>query len=348
MTRRCAAIVASAAWWMAALACSNRSSTSRVAPEVSGLAAIPASAEVVIVADVPRIANAPLVERALGQLLTRDAALASRWDEFAKSCALEAKQFSQLTLAIGPAAGPKPGTGPVLIVATGRLVETEFAACVRAMVGKGGGSLTAKPVADNRTLYEAKQGNRTMYFAFGRADTVVLGASEPYVTEALGAGKKLSANSDMAKLLGLVNQGMPLWAVGKVDPRVRDGLVKVTGGAVSSGPQAIVAALDVRAGVALELGAVMANRNDAKVLESFAKAQLGVLGMAAQVKSLGQVVSKVQIATDPAPDASIVRFSAKLNPEDVNHLISALDVGGGSAQISPPQSLNSGSGSAGQ
>ena len=63
----------------------------------------------------------------------------------------------------------------MLVVATGQLVETDFAACVRQLVGKGGGTLTAKSAEGNKTLYEAKDGNRVMSFAFGRADTVVLG-----------------------------------------------------------------------------------------------------------------------------------------------------------------------------
>ena len=77
-------------------------------------------------------------------------------------------------LAIGPQAGnQQTGTGPVLMVATGKIAETELAACVRGMVGQGGGDVTAKTVAGH-TLYVAKDGNRTMYFAFGRPDTVLL------------------------------------------------------------------------------------------------------------------------------------------------------------------------------
>lgn len=347
MTLRPAAILVSAALGIAGLACSNKQSAPRVAPEVSGLAAVPASAEVVIVADVSRIINAPLVARAFELLLARDPALASRWDELRKSCSLDGKQFSHVTLATGPASGGQPGTGPVLIVATGRLVETEFAACVRAMVGKGGGALTAKPVATNRTLYEAKQGGRAMYFAFGRADTVVMGANEAFVMEALGTGKKVLDNGDMAAWSGLANQRAPLWAIGKVNPRVGEGLAKVMGGA-SGGPQGMFASLDLAAGAAFEVGAVMATEKDAKMLETFAKTQLGLLAMAAQAKSLGAVVSKFQISTGRPGQPPIVRFAASLDPDDVNQLISALDAGGGSAQISPPQAPSSGSGSAGQ
>lgn len=345
------ALIIGAACGLASVACSNESSKTRVAPEVSGLAAVPASAEVVIVADLRRIMNAPLVTRAFEQLLARDPALAARWAELRDRCKLDAKQLSHVSLAIGPHAQPQPGTGPVLIVASGRLVEAEFAACVRAMVGKGGGSLTAKPIAPNNTLYVAKQGNHVMYFAFGRADTVILGATESFVVEAVGAGKKILDHRDMAQWIGLADQRAPMWAVGKVDVRVRDGLIKVMAGSLSSGPRAFFASFDpTGGGAAAELGAVMASGADAKALESFAKIQLSALGMAAQAKSLGSIVSKVQIsATCPAgpSECATVRFAAKLGAEEVNQLISALDGGGGSAQISPPQTPTSGSGSAG-
>jgi len=344
-------LVACAACWTASVSCSNQSPKAHVAAEVTGLAAVPASAEVVIVADVPRIVHAPLVQRAFEQLLAADRLLAERWAELRDRCKLDVSQFSHVTLAIGPHTDPKPGTGPVLIAATGRLVETEFSACVRAMVGKGGGTLTAKSIANTKTLYEAKQGSRVMFFAFGRADTVILSASESLVIDALGSGKKVLDNRDMAAWMGLANQRAPLWAVGKVDPRVRDGLVKVMAGSVSGGPQAFIASFDPTAGAAAELGAIMASAADAKSLESFAKTQLAVLGMAAQVRALGSIVNKIQISTDcpqgQASECKMVRLGAKLDPGDVNQLISALDGGGGSAQISPPQTQRSGSGSAG-
>ena len=90
------------------------------------------------------------------------------------------------------------------------------------------------------TGYQAKDGNRTMYFAFGAPDTVVLGSNEGYVTEALGAGKKAADNADLMKWIALADQKAPLWAAGRVDDRVRAGLVKVTGGQLKAGPSAMV------------------------------------------------------------------------------------------------------------
>ncbi|MEO8550874.1 MAG: hypothetical protein ABI678_12900, partial [Kofleriaceae bacterium] len=128
-------------------------------------------------------------------------------------------------------------------------------------------------------------------------------------------------------------------AAGRVDPRVREGLVKTTNGAVSAGPQAMVVSIDPTKGAKISLGAVMANPADAKALESFAKTQLAALAMAAQAKSLGRIVNEVKIAAD----ASVLRIDATLDSDEVNQLISALDGGGGSAQSAPPPAGSNGS-----
>jgi hypothetical protein len=310
----------------------------KAAPEVSGLAAVPASAQAVVVADVARVADSPLVGRAVDQLLLRDPDLSQRWQKLTETCKLDAAKLKNIVLAIGPHEGQGPGTGPVLMVVTGQLVESELASCVRSMVGQGGGTLTAKDLA-GRTLYQAKDGNRTMYFAFGKPDTVVLGSNEAYVTEALGTGKKASENPELTGWMKLVDAKDPLWAVGRVDERVRSGLVKLTSGQLSAGPVAMVVSANPTTGLSLEVGAVMANDKDAKTLESFAKTQLGLMAMAAQAKSLGRVVDKITISADK----SVVHFKAALGPDEVNLLISALDGGGVTAQDSPPAT---GSGSA--
>ncbi len=310
-------------------------------PELTGLAAVPASAEAVIAADVPRVLGSPLVERAVDTLLARDADLAARWQKLHDTCKVDASQLRHVVLAIGPHAGPQPGTGPVLMVATGKLSETELATCVRDMVGRGGGSLTVKE-AGGRTLYEAKDGNRTMYFAFSRPDTVVLGSSEEYVVEALGPGKKALDNPELKRWLDLADQRLPVWGAGKVDERVRTGMVRATGGEVKVGPTAVALSADPTSGVKLELAAVMANTQDAKALESFANTQRGLLGYAAQAKHLGKMVDKLAIQAD----RDVVRFRIELTIDDVNELISALDAKGSAAQDSPPaQGSGSGSGS---
>lgn len=300
-------------------------------PEVSGLAAVPATAEVVIAADVPRLAGSALVSRALDQLLAHDPDLASRWQKLRDGCKIDPSQIQHVVLAIGPHEGTQPGTGPVLLVATGKLAETELATCVRGLVGQGGGSLNVKDVS-GRSLYEAKDGNRVVYFAFGRADTVVLGSSEAFVRDAVGTGQKVLDNPDMKQLIDQADQKAPVWAAGKVDPRVSAGLVRVTQNQLSAGPTAMVLAFDPTNGAKGSLGVVMANPKDAKTLESFANTQKALLGYAAQAKGLGPIVDKVAIHAD----GPVVRLSVDLGIVDVNQLVSALDGKGSAAQDSPP------------
>ena len=301
-------------------------------PEVTGLAAVPASAEVVIGADVPRIASSQLVARAVDQLLERDPELAARWKKLHDGCKLDPSQIEHVVLAIGPHTGDKPGTGPVLLVATGKLSETELATCVRNMVGQGSGSVVAQDW-NGRTLYEAKEGNRLMYFAFSAPDTVVMGSNEQFVHEALTTpGKKALDNPDLKRWIELADQKAPLWAAGKVDDRVKQGLVRVTAGQISAGPTAIAMSGDLAKGIKLDMTLVMANPADAKALESFVKAQQGLLGYAAQAKGMGKAVDAIQVSSS----GDTLKFHAELSTEDLNRLVSALDGGGSAAQDSPP------------
>jgi len=302
------------------------------APALQGLAAVPASAEVVVVADVPRVIDAPLVQRAVDQLLAHDPDLATRWQKLHDTCKLDVGQLSHITLALGPHPGPQPGTGPVLLVATGKLSETELATCVRNMVGQGSGSVVAQDW-NGRTLYEAKEGNRLMYFAFSAPDTVVMGSNEQFVHEALTTpGKKALDNPDLKRWIELADQKAPLWAAGKVDDRVKQGLVRVTAGQISAGPTAIAMSGDLAKGIKLDMTLVMANPTDAKALESFVKAQQGLLGYAAQAKGMGKAVDAIQVSSS----GDTLKLHAELSTEDLNRLVSALDGGGSAAQDSPP------------
>src|SRR5690349_10318261 len=72
------------------------------AAQVAGLAAVPASAEVVISADVPRVVDSPLVSRAVDQLMLRDPDLADRWQKLHDTCKLDATKLQHVLIAIGP------------------------------------------------------------------------------------------------------------------------------------------------------------------------------------------------------------------------------------------------------
>jgi hypothetical protein len=300
-------------------------------PEITGLAVVPASAEAVLGADDAKLAASPVIDRAVEQLLLRNSGLAERWARVKDDCKIDlAKQVKRVMLAIGPSP-QAAGTGPVIMVVIGAIPEADLKDCVSKLVGGGGGTVTGKLVG-GRTLYLAKDGNRAMYFAYGKPDTVVLGASEAYVTEALGSGKKASDNPDLTHWLTLVNQNSSLWAVGRTDARVRDGLVRITQGKLSAGPVAYAATAELSEGASLALDAVMAKPEDAKELESFARQELALLTAAAQWKSLGAVVGKVTLAVDK----EILHFRAPLSVDDLNQLLSALDGGSTPAQDSPP------------
>ena len=315
-------------------ACGKKAADSNnPSPEVTGLAAVPASAQVLIAVDVTKLQDSALVARAVDQLLMRDPVLATKWGEVQASCKLDlGKQLKRVMLALGPPPqGAATGTGPVLMVANGTIAEPDLANCIRTMVGKGGGALTVKTVG-GRSLYQVKDGNRTMFFAFGRADTIILGTSEPWVLDALGTGPKAMDNPEIKTLLPLVDQNAPIWALGKVDERVRQGLVGASGGRLKTGPSAIVATLDPTDGARINLGAVMSSAEDAKALESFANTELKVVAMVAQMKSLGPLVAKVAVTAE----GTVVRFRAPLTVEDVNQLLSVLDEKPASEQGSPP------------
>jgi hypothetical protein len=321
--------------------CGKKQASSGPAPELTGLAVIPSSVEVVVGADIAKLTDSPVIDRAIEQVLMRDAVLSERWQRLKDECKIDlGKQIKRVMLALGPSPpGPAPGTGPVLMVAVGSLPETELQQCVTKLVGAGGGSLTGKPVA-GRTLYLAKDGNRAMYFAYTRPDTVVLSADEAYLTEALGAGKKAPDNPDLTAWRKLVNQSAPLWAVGRTDPRVRDGLVKVSGGQISAGPVAFALSADLADGAKLQLSAVMNQPDQAKALESYVKSELALLTAAAQLKSLGSVVGKVVVTAD----ANIVQFRAALTVDDLNHVLAALDDSSTSPQNRAPPQPSPGSG----
>lgn len=309
-------------------------------PELTGLASVPATAEAVLGADVAKLAGSPVIDRAVDQLLRRNPGLSERWQHLEGGCKIDlGKQIRRVMLALGPHSGPDPGTGPVIMVVVGSIAEADLKDCVAKLVGGGGGTVTGKAVF-GRTLYLAKDGNRTMYFAYSRPDTIVLGSSEAYVTEALGAGKKAPDNPDLTRWLALVNQRSAVWAVGRTDARVRDGLVQLTQGKLTGGPTAYTAMADLSGGANLQLGVVMSKPEDASNLKSYVKGELALLTAAAQWKSLGSVVGKITVTVDH----DVVHLRAPFTVEDLNQLLSALDGGTPPAQDSAPPTPGSGSG----
>lgn len=301
-------------------------------PEVTGLAAVPATAQAVIGVDVAKLAASPIVTRMAEQLLLRDPSLAESWAHVTEACKIDLlKQVKHVVLALGPSPNAAAGSGAVLAVATGTLSEPDVATCVRTMVGKGGGSLTVKNVA-GRSLYQVKDGNRAVHFGFGRPDTIVLGTDEAWVIEGLSVNKKVLDNPEMATWFKHVDQYGPVFAVGRVDERVGKGLVAASGGKLTKAAQAFFASLDLTSGAKVLLGVVMPDADAAKQLESFANTELKVLTMVAQFKSLGSIAQKLQTTTEN----NVLRFTAQLTMDEVNQLLSVLDEKPAPEQVTPP------------
>jgi len=289
----------------------------RAAPELAGLAAVPYGARVVVGADPRRLRSSRVVLRAIDEMLARDPDLGTRIERLAAGCGIDWGALESIHLAIpDPSLAPQP-----MLVATGPIApEADLAKCVQSTVGGGGGTLSAKP-ADGRTVYEVTEGDRTVYFAFGRKDTVVLSASRELVVAGLGEGKKALDDPELAKLVERVDTKAPLWAVGKVDPKLGERLLRLTRGKVTRPPRAFLAKLDPTDGLVVELGAVMTSDDDARALELQLNPTLGLISMAAQARGLGPVAAKIT----GSRDNDVVRFGVALTEAEVNEVLSKVD-----------------------
>jgi hypothetical protein len=301
-------------------------------PEVTGLAAVPSTADVIVGLDTNRLAESPIVGRAIEMLLAREPELATRWQTLRESCKLELGQVGHLMIALGPSPpGGRIGTGPMILIATGKVSEPDLVRCARDIVGKGGGSVVVKN-GQGRTLYQVKDGARTMFIAFGRPDTVILGNNEAYVQEAVGGGSKALDNPELAGWIKVADQNAPVWVVGRVADRLKTSLIRASGGLLKAGAKAYVGSLDLTEGVKGELRALMESAEDAKQLESLANLNLVGLSWAAQRAALAKIVQKLSIKAQ----GDTVRFSVPLTMDDVNRVLQALDGEEAPAQDSPP------------
>lgn len=283
-------------------------------PDRAGLAAVPATARVVIGVKPKQLAGSRLVDRAIDQMLDRDPDLAARVERLAEGCKLDWSTLESVHLAMTDVAAQP------MLVATGRLAEADLAACVRSTVGAGGGTLSATQV-DGRTLYEVVEGQRSVYFGFGRSDTVVLSGSRDLVIAGLGPDKKVLDDAAMKALIGRARVDEPVWAVGVLDPALGQRLLRLTQGKLTTPPRAFLVALDPTGGLEVELAAVMSSEDDAKVLESQVDPTLSLVAFAAQARGLGPLAAKIA----GSRDGDVVKFGVSLTEAEVNELLSKVD-----------------------
>jgi hypothetical protein len=339
--RRSAAACVIAAALAAVPACKDKPADQGAPAPIAGLGAIPADADGVIMFDVPKLADSALVMRGVELMLQRDPTIEGRWSNLATACGLgERGAIRKVTLALGPAPAPAAGAaagGPpalpaILMIVTGDLTEATLPTCVKTAFGTGGGDVTAR-TAGGRTIYTVTEQSRSLFFAFGQADTVVVSTSAPWLEQALGRGPKVTdKTAAIAALLARADQTAPLWATGKTDGPIVAGLVRATAGLLEKGPTAVFVALDPTSGLRAELAADLATEQDAKALEQFANTQLRFLSLVAQAKSLGPTVAKLA----PVRAGTNVKFAISLSPAEVNQLMQAIDRPAEDPQDSPP------------
>ena len=69
--------------------CGKKQALSGPPPELTGLAVIPASVEVVVGADIAKLTDSPVIDRAVEQVVMRDAALSERWQRLKDECKID-------------------------------------------------------------------------------------------------------------------------------------------------------------------------------------------------------------------------------------------------------------------
>ncbi len=284
---------------------------------VAGLDAVPGTARAVVGLNVPKLRDSALVQRALTWVLDSDPGLRERIEALLSSCGID-PGGDLVSVAI--ATGETPAQA--LMVVTGTLVEDRVATCVQVAMKAGGGDLSRRELG-GRTAYVTVKpgGGEGVWFAFGAKGTVVASTTQDWLEAALGDGPKLSTSAWAAPLVERAGPTAGVWAVGAVEPRVGEGLVRVTAGAVKAPPTHMFAHLEVGDGMEAELGAVMATAADATAVADFGSSQLRAITMLAQGYGLGAAVSKVRIEAE----ATTAFLRLTLSADEVKEVVSQID-----------------------
>ncbi len=277
------------------------------------LGSVPASATVVIGANVAALARSRLVTRAADKMFERDPALEKRLARLRSDCAFDpAKDLDRVVIGLG--AGPDD----VVLIASGQFDKDKVGDCLNRALGEGGGNLTVKSTGPH-TIYRADTGTHVVWIAVGSNGTLALSRSEAFLGEALGSGPKVTESATMKPVLARANRQAPLWAAGLVPERVGKGLVQATGGKVAAPPRAAYGELDPDDGISAKLGVVMADNMDAKTAASKAVLELALGAMVAQRLGLGPIVAKIQAQAE----GPVLAMSLDLTVDELNQLLQA-------------------------
>ncbi len=281
------------------------------APVVAGLAAIPATATVVIGVDVERLRSATLAARAVARLFARDPALQKRVAAITGPCKIDlGADVSAVLIAMRR-------LDESLLVATGAFEKVSLARCVSEAMSASGGTLATKQIG-GRPAYHATGKSRGVWFARGGPRTLLVSSSETWLAAALG---KAAGPRQIQPILDRVKRDAPAWVAAAVPTDIADGLVKTSGASLGHGPASLFGELRLEAGLSARVGLEMSSPEDAKLLVSLVEAQLGVVALAAQRMKLGTLVSKVKVDAD----AKTVYLRVSLDEADVKQLTSRID-----------------------
>lgn len=311
---------------MSSPACKDKSDQKKPAPPpaaVTGLAAVPASAGVVLGMDIEAIAGSWLVERAVGQMFLRDPGLEARVKQLITECRFDpARDLRSLVIALGSG----EDEDQALMVATGTFSEPEVAACVEKSLSRSGGSLTRSEVGGRRFYHTSGRDERDqgVWFTFGSPETLIAATSSEWLSAATGDGPKVTSVEPMATWIERARPGAEnadIWAAGVIDRSIGADLVELTGGKISAPPRALFARVGLRDGLDFTLAAITASEADAEALVAQASAQLTVGALALQSYGLGPLVSKLQVSAE----GDTARLKLALGKEDLKDLLSRID-----------------------
>lgn len=308
---------------------------------VEGMNAVPASADVVVGAEIGPLSRSVLIERAVTRMLSSDPGLQGDLEALFTGCGFDpVRDLSTVLVAMdNPAEGAPGSSDRVLLVASGRMSEGKLAACVGKHMSRLGGQLVEKSVS-GRVHYQADAppGRMDVWFAFGSPQTLVVSSSQEFLTEALSDGPRLAADSQMAELVHRARvPAASLWAAGRVSPEVGKGLAAATGGQVGA-PRAMYGHLAAENGLAAELGVELASPDEAKSAVSLANGQLRLLSQIAQKWKLGRAVAK--ITTEAEGSTLLLRVA--LTDDELRLVLAPIDTDAGPEQNPAPTEGNQG------
>jgi hypothetical protein len=302
---------------------------------VEGISAIPASADVILGADVPALARSPLVERAFSRMLLADPGLSREVDQLFEGCGFRPERDLKTVLIAMDTAGEDR----TVLVASGELREGAIVSCVGRHMAALGGKLVQTSV-DGRPHYhaDAPPDRLDVWFAFGSSDTAVVSSSPEFLAEALGDGPRLANDAELAALIERARRETPaVWAAGRVSPEVGEELQRASGGQLRP-PRAVFGHLSLDSGLEADLGVVLASPDEAKSAVSLTGSQLAILAQVAQKWRLGAVVGAIR----PEAEGDTIHLRLRLDAAALAAAIAPIDSQGPAEQTTAPLEPNEG------